>query len=608
MSGPERPEAAVETTRSLKRKSFSQDDQDDLDRLDTVFKRIKAAVPRVPYILSTPSMDPFRYHSQQEANAWMLGHLWRPNEEALQYRTYVFREPCQDCLELQAGEDDDPEPPRPESRASNTGGQITKKKLNLSAFKVKQANGIVTPGSKKVSPNLPPTKPAQGQVNGVTKPVDEIAPGSRASRYGHLGRDHLFKLTDVRPSTEARDHAQTAKADLDHPHSRSPPRLSSPSHKNASAGSKINIDKSGQSDSTPHGLPPLLSPVHEPPSNPYGLPDILSPTLPSNIQVELDRIETQRKRAESNASTSSSDRKSQTLVVPEVRNQKPQEAPRAEPRIRSVSVNGKSPNIEASKPTENSAPRLVVKLKFSKAKTSTLAQLLRLPPKKKNVEKKERPDPLSSAPSSSQTRTLEEEPPKKKKPIPKIAARRTDNTTPVSTPVAKPTPTATTTTRVPEKRPRSDDDGTLNVPSKRPRAGSSQDRPITPTQQGISSPAMSNKSSAQKGQSQYNTPKNNHKNVNMLRTNSTESNDSTPNRAVATPAGMKLEAKAGPTSAPLPGQSQSDISLLAQTSMKLNQMGRALKHEATKILTAAGNNVTRRDEMRAAVTNLECIL
>jgi hypothetical protein len=37
-------------------------------------------------------------------------------------------------------------------------------------------------------------------------------------------------------------------------------------------------------------------------------------------------------------------------------------------------------------------------------------------------------------------------------------------------------------------------------------------------------------------------------------------------------------------------------------------MGRALKHEATKILTAAGNKLTKQDEKRAAVTNLECIL
>ena len=47
---------------------------------------------------------------------------------------------------------------------------------------------------------------------------------------------------------------------------------------------------------------------------------------------------------------------------------------------------------------------------------------------------------------------------------------------------------------------------------------------------------------------------------------------------------------------------------MAQTSMKLNQMGRALKHEATKILIEKGNKLTKQDEKRAAVTNLECIL
>jgi hypothetical protein len=37
-------------------------------------------------------------------------------------------------------------------------------------------------------------------------------------------------------------------------------------------------------------------------------------------------------------------------------------------------------------------------------------------------------------------------------------------------------------------------------------------------------------------------------------------------------------------------------------------MGRALKHEATKILTAGGSKISKQDEKRAAVTNLECIL
>jgi len=191
MSGPERPEPTVETAPSLKRKSLSQDDQDDLAELDRVFKRIKRAAPRAPYILSAPSLDPYRYHSQQEANAWMMGRLFRHDEEHLQYRTFVYREPCQDCLELQAGEDDDPEPERPSSRASNA-GQVAKKKLNLSAFKVRQANGTPTPGSKKASPNLPPTKAAQDQANGVKKPERQDAPDQKPKSWSPQKYNILF--------------------------------------------------------------------------------------------------------------------------------------------------------------------------------------------------------------------------------------------------------------------------------------------------------------------------------------------------------------------------------------------------------------------------------
>jgi hypothetical protein len=272
-----------------------------------------------------------------------------------------------------------------------------------------------------------------------------------------------------------------------------------------------------------------------------------------------------------------------------------------------VSVNGKSPNFGATKRKEDPNPSLVVKLRFSKAKVPTVKQILRLPPKRTTVEKKDRQE-VRDAPIDSQDKRPDEEP-KKKKPIPKIAARRSDNTTPVSTPSAKPAAAPTPTVKLPEKRPRTDEDVASAVPSKRPRAASSQDRPITPLQQGTSSPSLSTKSSAQKGPSQYTTPKNNHKTVNMLRTNSTESNDSTPGRSAATPAGIKAEAKGGPTSAPSTGKKQPDVGLLAQTSMKLNQMGRALKHEATNILTdRGGKQISKQDEKRAAVTNMECIL
>lgn len=177
MSQPEAPPETVPTTQSLKRKQFSTRDQDDIDELDRIFKRVKAAVPRTPYILSTPSLNPYRYHSQQEANAWMLGHLWRYDEENVQYRTYLYREPCQDCFELQAGEDDEPEPQRSQPPHTSTSTSTTKKKISLSAFKAKQANGTITPtpSSKKASPNLAPTKPPPAQVNGVKEPEKQAA-------------------------------------------------------------------------------------------------------------------------------------------------------------------------------------------------------------------------------------------------------------------------------------------------------------------------------------------------------------------------------------------------------------------------------------------------
>jgi hypothetical protein len=131
-------------------------------------------------------MHPYRYHSQQEANAWMLGRLWRPDEEHMQYRTYLYREPCQDCFELQAGEDDEPEPgperAKSQSQTSSTASQVPKKKITLSAYKSGKASGVLTPvpDSKKTSPAPPPTKAPALQANGTTKPEKHSASAATA--------------------------------------------------------------------------------------------------------------------------------------------------------------------------------------------------------------------------------------------------------------------------------------------------------------------------------------------------------------------------------------------------------------------------------------------
>jgi hypothetical protein len=372
-----------------------------------------------------------------------------------------------------------------------------------------------------------------------------------------------------------------------------------PPQKTESAESKINIDTTGPLNATPHGLPPLLSPVEQPLNNPYGLPSILSPTLPSSVQAELDRLETKRRRAESDASNSSS----QLLSVPESRPPRREEGGKTTPQMRSLPINGKPPSSVPPKPAESATPTLVVRLKFGKNKKETLKNLLRLPPARKTAAVSEKKDRAENAkeqrPVKAQAKATDSIVPKAKD-VPKITARRPES----STPNVKATPVA----RVAEKRPRTEDDSSLAVPAKRPRASTLQDRPRTPSQQ-MPSPPRSKKSSAPKLQPPYTTPRKDHKAVSMLRTSSADGYDTTPGRSGATPAASKhLDPKAPPTSAPLNAKKQVDIQSLSQISMKLNQMGRSLKHEAQKVVLEKGSRATKEDLKRAAVTSLECIL
>ncbi|KAF2878363.1 hypothetical protein BDV95DRAFT_478690 [Massariosphaeria phaeospora] len=582
MSSSEKP---PEPASSLKRKRLSAEAQTAADKLDNIFKRIKRAVPRAPYILATPSLDPYKYHSAQEAHSWILGHLFNADEEHLQYRTFLFREPYQDCFTQSHGEDDEPEPERPKSQASNATNQAPKKKMSLSAYKSKQANGVITPGSKKASPNLPPTKPlAPVPTNGVKAPEKQPA--------------IIPKVPTSLPKRPATEGIAPEK-----PQKRTKEDVPAPAQKQTeSIEPNINVDRSGPSNATPHGLPPLLSPVDQPLTNPYGLPALLSPTLPSNIQVELDRLESQRKRAESNASTSSSDRKSQLLSVPEPRSQKPEEGSKSASRVRSSSVNEKSPSSTSLNRSDNSVPSLVVKLKYSKRQGNTISKLLRLPAKRSApTEKKEHQESRKDQQVKAQPKVIDGLADKSKD-HPKITTRRPDN----------PTVTAKTTatgTKVAGKRPRMDDEASLAVPTKRHKTQNSQDGPTTPAQQMITSPALSNKSSAQKSQGPYATPRKDHKAINMLRTSSTEGNDTTPGRSGVTPTGAKhLDVKSAPTSAPINAKNQAEIALFSHVSMKLNMKGRSLKHEAQEILTEKGMKITKEDEKRVAVTSIECVL
>ena len=186
MSGPELPSEVLEPTTKLKRKRLSDEDQVDGDMLDGIFKRIKKAVPQGPYIISTPSLHPYAHRSRQESQAWMMGRMYKPDEEHLQYQTFLFREPYQDCFTLQPGEDEEPEARPPKLQVASGATSVAKKKISLSDYKSKQANGVITPGSKKASPQLPPTKPSPTHINGVKPAVQRPPPNDQKQDEGTL--------------------------------------------------------------------------------------------------------------------------------------------------------------------------------------------------------------------------------------------------------------------------------------------------------------------------------------------------------------------------------------------------------------------------------------
>jgi hypothetical protein len=112
----------------------------------------------------------------------MIGHLFHREEEHLQYRSFHFREPYQDCFILQPGEELRPAVEQPKSRASITPHLGPKKKISLSAYKSKQANGVITPGSMKVSPLVPPTKAIPAETNGLKDTKEASAPPAKHER------------------------------------------------------------------------------------------------------------------------------------------------------------------------------------------------------------------------------------------------------------------------------------------------------------------------------------------------------------------------------------------------------------------------------------------
>jgi hypothetical protein len=258
---------------------------------------------------------------------------------------------------------------------------------------------------------------------------------------------------------------------------------------------------------------------------------------------------------------------------------------------------------------------LLVTLKYGKKHAKNIKQILKLPQSRKAQaaveQQKEKPEPAKERSSKSDASTA-----------PGVARKVKDMPRSTPRPAEKPAPVSKSTSgaapKTAEKRPRAEDDAATANPPKRPKP--SQEGTSTPTQR-LSSPALSNKSSAQKSQGAFATPRKDVKATNMLRTSSAEGNTATPGQSGGTPSNSKhvdvkatptptstrhAESKAAPSSTPLSARQQADYEALSKLSWRLNTLGRSLKHSVPEF--TKWKDLGKQDNKRFAIAALECVI
>lgn len=183
---PPKPGAPPLPTSQKAPLKLSQEDQKELALLDQACARIKSLVPPVPYIVRVPTLPDkeYRHYSRQEALAFTMGGIFGREEESIQYRSFLYRDPAHESvLYLQSGEFDEPRP-APDRRRSQVGVRPTagtNPKKSLSDYNAMK-NGV-TP--KKRSPEPQPTKPAVAAVQVFQEAATAQLPPKPAAASAH---------------------------------------------------------------------------------------------------------------------------------------------------------------------------------------------------------------------------------------------------------------------------------------------------------------------------------------------------------------------------------------------------------------------------------------
>jgi len=129
---------------------LSPTDTEELERLDASIHRICNAIQEAPYILTIPSDYP--YHYSRDPDAWCRNLPFEPDEEHLQYMSFILPEHAESCIVARTEVDEERD--RRERERKMNGTPITKetvgtankgakkKKMTLDAYKKKQAGAV----------------------------------------------------------------------------------------------------------------------------------------------------------------------------------------------------------------------------------------------------------------------------------------------------------------------------------------------------------------------------------------------------------------------------------------------------------------------------------
>lgn len=242
--------------------------QRDTSRLDEKVQQLLTKLPSAPYLVSVPSDVPYRHHSRF-ISIWHRGTPFFPDEEALQYLSYVpqTQGAYRTLMKTVGGWSDeqgnfveeDPSPSQAFDSVTASPAGSQRKKITLSDYKSKakgeeagKTDDMGRGDRRKSDESVPQTnKKPEMTTNRQSVPQEHIKEPKEKKRSFDSVADHTSQTKSPKPEKR--------------PRTKSPPPSAPPRNSENLASTRV---------------PSLVSPTLPPSKEALTIPPLISPTLP----------------------------------------------------------------------------------------------------------------------------------------------------------------------------------------------------------------------------------------------------------------------------------------------------------------------------------------